>query len=124
MWSVVEILKPDRIGHGVYAAYDPKLMKELVRQDIVLEVCPFANIATKTVENVDEIRWILRTFVENGVKFTINTDWAEMIEHNHLHEVFNWLLKEEILSEEELRHCNELAFKRSFVKSTGLKTYL
>jgi adenosine deaminase len=124
MWEIVEVLKPDRIGHGVYAAYDAKLMKELVRRDIVLEVCPFANLATKTVENVDEIRWILRTFIENDVKFTINTDWAEMIEGNHLHETFDWLLKEKILSEEELRCRNELAFRRSFIKSSGLKAYL
>ncbi|MDR0968236.1 MAG: hypothetical protein LBL99_01200 [Holosporaceae bacterium] len=124
MWKIVEFFKPDRIGHGIYAAYDAKLMKELVKQDIALEICPLANLATKTVENADEMRWILRTFVENGVKFTINTDWAEMIEGNHLREVFKWLYEEKILSEEELRRCNDLAFKRSFIKSSGLEAYL
>jgi adenosine deaminase len=124
MWEIVEVLNPDRIGHGVFSALDPKLMKELVRRDIALEVCPFANLATKTVENVDEMRWILRTFVENDVKFTINTDWAEMIEGNHLHETFDWLCREEILNEEELLRCNKLAFERSFIKGPGLGAYL
>jgi adenosine deaminase len=124
MWEVIEILKPQRIGHGICAAYDVELMRELVKRDIVLEICPFSNLATKAVENVEEMRWILRTFIENDVKFTINTDWPEVIEKNHLYEQFNWLRKEKILSDEELQRCNRLAFERTFVPGRGLDAYL
>jgi adenosine deaminase len=124
MWKIIEILAPKRIGHGIFAAYDAELMKELIRRDIVLEICPLSNLATEAVKNVDEIRHILRTFIANGVKFTINTDWPEVIENNHLCEEFEWLLSEKILNEDELKMCNNLAFERSFVRGCGIDPYL
>jgi adenosine deaminase len=124
MWEVVEKLSPDRIGHGIYAAYDKELMNELKRRQIVLEICPFSNLATKAVENIDEMRFILRTFVENNVPFTINTDWPEVIRGNHLHEQFTWLLEQKILSAAELTDCNKLAFEHSFVTAPGITPYL
>ncbi|MDR1233476.1 MAG: hypothetical protein LBJ75_04450 [Puniceicoccales bacterium] len=124
MWEIIEFLRPARIGHGLCAAYDVQLMKELVRRDIVLEICPLSNLATKSVENIDEMEYILRRFVENGVKFTINTDWPEVIEGNHLHEQLQWLIDKKILSEEELEKCNKLSFERTFVPGCGLGPYL
>lgn len=124
MWEALEFVKPSRIGHGIQAAYDKKLMKELVKQDIVLEVCPLSNIVTQAVENVDELRFILRTFIENNVKFCINTDWPEMIERAHLRRQFQFLLNEGILDEEELKRCNKIAFASTFVPGKGLEAYL
>jgi adenosine deaminase len=37
---VVELLEPDRIGHGVKAAYDPRAMAMIRDRGIVLEICP------------------------------------------------------------------------------------
>src|SRR5690606_32260107 len=75
MWDVVKYAKPDRIGHGIKAAYDKELMKVLAEQEIVLEVCPISNIANSNVSGVDELRYIFDQFIENGVKFCINSDW-------------------------------------------------
>lgn len=124
MWEALEFVKPDRIGHGIRAAYDKTLMKELVKRGTVLEVCPLSNIATKAVENVEEMRFILRTFVENNVKFTINTDWPEMIEGGHLWQQFKMLLDEKILTQEELKKCNQTAFASAFAPIGGLAAYL
>lgn len=124
MWEAVEFIKPKRIGHGIKAAYDKPLMKELVKQDIVLEVCPMSNLMTKAVENEEELRFILRTFIENKVKFTINTDWPEMIEDAHLWRQFAMLRDKKILTEEELKRCNQIAFKSAFAPSGGLDAYL
>ncbi len=124
MWEAIEYLQPARIGHGIKAAYDKKLMKELAKREIVLEVCPLSNIATKSVENIEELKFILRTFIENKVLFTVNTDWPEMIENAHLKDQFIFLLNEGILTEEELVECNKTAFKSSFVPAGGLNAYL
>lgn len=124
MWEAVEFIRPKRIGHGVKAAYDKKLMKELVKQDIVLEVCPMSNLMTKAVENEEELKFILRTFVENKVKFTINTDWPEMIEGAHLWRQFAMLRDKKILTEEELKNCNQIAFASTFAPKGGLEAYL
>lgn len=124
MWEVIEYLQPSRIGHGIRAAYDKKLMKELAKRNIVLEVCPLSNLMTKAIENKEELRFILRTFVENKVKFCINTDWPEMIEGAHLWRQYKMLRDEHILTEEELLTCNEIAFASAFAKKGGLDAYL
>ncbi len=124
MWEAIEFIKPKRIGHGIKAAYDKVLMKALVKHDIVLEVCPMSNLMTKAVENEEELKFILRTFVENKVKFTINTDWPEMIADAHLWRQFAMLRDKKILTEEELIHCNKIAFASTFAPSGGLDAYL
>lgn len=125
MWEVLEYLQPQRIGHGILAAYDKPLMKELAKRKIVLEVCPMSNLATKAVENVDEMKYILRTFTENKVPFTINTDWPEVIEGCRLRTQYRLLRDMGILSEQELKTCTRTAFSASFVpKKGGLDAYL
>ncbi len=124
MWDALEYLKPDRIGHGILASRDEALMAELKRRNVVLEVCPMSNIVTTAAKDVDEIRTIIRTFVENGVPFTINTDWPEVIENGHLKKQYRLLLEQGILSDDELRACTETAFQASFVKKPGLEAYL
>jgi adenosine deaminase len=124
MWEAVEFVAPSRIGHGIKAAYDKKLMKVLSKKGIVLEICPMSNIVTKAVENIDELKFILRSFIEHKVKFTINTDWPEMIQNAHLRMQFRMLKDEGILSEDELIACNKTAFEASFVPKGGLGAYL
>ena len=124
LWEAIEAAAPERVGHGIYAAYDEAMMKELAKRGTVLEVCPFSNLATRAVENEEEMRWIIRRLIEGGVKITINTDWPEVIERNHLHEQFEWLRMQEIMSETELEAANRLAFEASFVPGVGLGAYL
>ena len=124
MWEAIEFIKPKRIGHGIKAAYDKALMKELVKQDIVLEVCPMSNLMTKAVENEEELKFILRTFIENKVKFTINTDWPETIAGAHLWRQFAMLRDKNIMTEEELERCNKIAFESTFAPTGGLDAYL
>src|SRR3970282_1220844 len=49
--EVVEMLRPDRIGHGILAARDPALMAALREREIVLEICPTSNLLTKALQN-------------------------------------------------------------------------
>lgn len=124
MWEALEFIKPSRIGHGIKAAYDKKLMREFVQRGVVLEICPLSNIMTRAVENEEELAYILRTFIENKVKFCINTDWPEMIENARLREQFQFLLEKKILTMEELETCNRIAFASTFIPGKGLEAYL
>ncbi len=123
--EALEYAKPERIGHGIRAAYDVPLMKELARRKVVLEVCPMSNLVTKAVENKEEMKFILRTLIENKVRFCINTDWPEVIEGCHLRQQFRMLSNEAFLSQEELRICNRTAFEATFIpRPGGLDAYL
>lgn len=125
MWEALEYANPSRIGHGILAAYDKPLMKELAKRKVVLEICPMSNLATKAVENLDEVRFIIRTLIENKVPFCINTDWPEVIEGCRLRSQLQWLLDEKVMTEPELETCNRTAFKASFIpRPGGLDSYL
>ncbi len=125
IWEALEYLQPQRIGHGILAAYDKPLMQELARRKVVLEVCPMSNLATKAVENMDEMKFILRTFIENNVPFCINTDWPEVIEGCRLPVQYKLLRDNNLLTEQELKKCTRTAFAASFVpKQGGLDAYL
>ena len=76
---VIELLEPDRIGHGVKAAYDPRTMAMLRERGIVLEICPTSNLNTGVVSGWEEFRWIFDQFHRNGVRYTISTDGPEML---------------------------------------------
>ncbi|NDU79642.1 adenosine deaminase, partial [Actinomadura sp. DSM 109109] len=70
--AVVERLKPHRIGHGIRAAYDEAAMKLLKERDVVLELCPTSNLHTRAVEGITELKHIIRTLWDRGVKITLN----------------------------------------------------
>src|SRR5439155_643990 len=67
--DVLELLRPDRIGHGIVAAGDAELMRELREREVVLEICPTSNLLTKSLPDEAAVRDVFHTFVENGVLF-------------------------------------------------------
>jgi adenosine deaminase len=111
--EVVDVLRPERIGHGILAAGDVELMAELREREIVLEICPTSNLLTKALPDEDAVRETFRTFVENGVQFTIATDGPEMM-RTHLRDEFDLLLRIRALDESEAREANRRAHDAAF----------
>jgi len=71
IWQALR-LGAERIGHGVRAIEDPKLMSYLADRQIGIESNLTSNVQTMTVP--DYASHPLRTFLENGLAATINTD--------------------------------------------------
>lgn len=115
MWDCVTYAKPHRIGHGIKAAYDKKLMKVLSEKNIVLEVCPLSNLMTKAVKDNEEMKFILQTLFENKVKVTINTDWPEMIRDAHLIKQYEYLEVNNILSRSQIEQTIKWSFESTFI---------
>jgi adenosine deaminase len=111
---VVELLEPDRIGHGVKAAYDPRAMALISERGIVLEICPTSNLSTGVVSGWDEFRWIFDTLRRNGVRFTISTDGPEMLK-SYIRDEMATLGRLGILSFEEQEVAAATAMAASFV---------
>lgn len=112
---VVRVLRPHRIGHGLIAAQNKKLLKEIAKQKIVLEVCPTSNLCNSILKGVDELRAVIRAFLDNGVHFTVNTDGPEMYKTSVLKEE-EFLLANDIMNERELEQCMKWAFEGAFVR--------
>ena len=113
--EVLDVLRPDRIGHGILAAGDVELMRELSEAEVVLEICPTSNLLTKALPDEEAVRWIFRTFVDHGVRFTIATDGPEMM-RTHLRDEFDLLLRLGALTEEELDEANARGHEATFVR--------
>lgn len=115
--AAIRHLKPDRIGHGVRAAYDEDALKMLADEGIVLEICPTSNIHTRAISGMPEMSYILRRFIESGVQFTINTDATYMLATDLRREV-ELLVRNGILSGEDVSRCFATASEASFIRSS------
>lgn len=51
VWAALDRLRADRIGHGVRAVEDPRLLDALAQRKICLDVCPTSNIALGVAES-------------------------------------------------------------------------
>jgi adenosine deaminase len=113
--EVLEVLRPDRLGHGILAAGEEALMRELRESEVVLEICPTSNLLTKALPDEAAVRDVFRTFVENGVRFSIATDGPEMM-RTHLRDELDLLLRIGALTQEELAEANERGHGASFIR--------
>jgi adenosine deaminase len=112
--AVVDRLRPHRIGHGIRAAYDEAAMRLLREQDVVLELCPTSNLHTHAVSGVDELKHIVQTFLDRGVKLTLNTDGPYLLETDMRSEVA-LVEKHGIMSPDQVDRALATAREYSFI---------
>jgi adenosine deaminase len=72
IWQAIHELGAERIGHAVRAVEDPALMDYLAGHHIGVESCLTSNVQTSCVP--DYPSHPLKTFLEHGMRATINTD--------------------------------------------------
>lgn len=70
--AVVEELAPDRLGHGVRAAEDPRLLATIVERGIALEVCPASNASLGVFEDPRDVP--LRALLDAGATVALGAD--------------------------------------------------
>jgi adenosine deaminase len=112
--EALEALEPDRIGHGVHSADDPRVLEMLRERGTVLEVCPSSNLNTGVLRDPADIRRVLRAMIEHGVRFTISTDGPEML-RTYLRDELQLLLRSEILTLDEVHEAIAVGSTASFL---------
>jgi adenosine deaminase len=70
--GALDSLHVSRIDHGIRLTEDPELLRRVVREEVLLTVCPLSNVCLQAVKNVGEVP--IRKFLEEGVQFSINSD--------------------------------------------------
>lgn len=68
----LDLLHVERIDHGIRLIQDADLMARIAKENILLSVCPLSNVRLRAVQNVQQVP--IRTFLDAGVKFSINSD--------------------------------------------------
>jgi adenosine deaminase/aminodeoxyfutalosine deaminase len=71
VWAALR-LGAERIGHGIAAARDVELMRQLRERDIPLEICITSNLATGVVKRLEDHP--IRQLYDAGVPIVLNTD--------------------------------------------------
>lgn len=87
-----------RIGHGVRAKEDEAVVRDIIRKNIPLEMCPTSNRQTHAVEDMSTYPII--DYLEKGICVTVNTD-DPAIEGTTIGAEFEYLRKEFGLTEEQ-----------------------
>ena len=72
VWAALDVLKVERIDHGVQSTKDPALMKRLAQDRIPLTVCPLSNLKLCVFPKLDEHN--LRDLLDAGLMATVNSD--------------------------------------------------
>ena len=109
--ETLDALRPSRIGHGVRAVEDPRLVDDLAERGVVLEVCPGSNVALGLFPSVE--RHPIARLREAGVAVTVSTDDPPFFgttlgaEWEALERAFGWSL-------EDLDALNRVALGAAF----------
>jgi adenosine deaminase len=72
VWSALDVLKVERVDHGVQSAKDPALMQRLAQDRIPLTVCPLSNL--KLCVFPDLAQHNLGALLDAGLVATVNSD--------------------------------------------------
>jgi adenosine deaminase len=110
--EAIELAQPDRIGHGIHAIEDRKVIELIKENGVTLEVNPWSNYLTNSVRTIDEHP--LKKLFDLGVRVTINSDDPEVLETNVNNE---YRIAHEILgmSMDDIASCNRYAYEASFI---------
>jgi adenosine deaminase len=72
IWSALDVLKVERIDHGVQAMHDPALMQRLAQDRIPLTVCPLSNLKLRVFPTLAQHN--LQRMLDAGIMATVNSD--------------------------------------------------
>ena len=72
IWGALDVLKVERIDHGVQALQDPALVARLVRTGTALTVCPLSNLKLRVFPTLEQHN--LGRMLEAGLVATVNSD--------------------------------------------------
>jgi adenosine deaminase len=72
VWETLTTLVPDRLGHGIRSVEDPRVLDEVVRRDVTLEVCPGSNVALGVYKAAEDVP--LRRLMEAGAQIALGAD--------------------------------------------------
>lgn len=112
--EVMDLINPERIGHGIRSVDDDELLKLLNENNTLLEICPSSNLNTGVVKNLAEFKKIFTKLKKYNIKFSINTDGPEMLKTKLFNE-YMLLLENGILTKEELLASAKNAAAASFI---------
>ena len=118
IWDALQFLEVERIGHGVTAREDPKLIEYLNEKQIGIEMSPVSNLRTGVVKSIKEHP--IREFYNKGLLVTVNSDDPSLF-HTDLNNEFIQIHKHLGFSLAELFQLSLNGIKTAFIDESVKK---
>ena len=103
--------KGGRIGHGIHSMEDENVVKELVSNNVLLEISVTSNVFSQCVPSLDEHP--IRKLYDQGVMININTDDPGLMGISLKHE-YDLIGKHFGFDEKDFILCNLYSARASF----------
>jgi len=110
--AALEMYRPTRIGHGIRCAGDRRVMRRLIEQDVLLEVCPTSNWITSAVPSL--AAHPLPALLREGVPVCVNSDDPNLFGIDLVNE-YEVCAREFGFGEAEFSAMNKAALRHSFL---------
>ena len=121
VWQAIDILGIKRIDHGNNCLQDESLVKEIVKRDIALTICPLSNTALQVIDDLKNHP--LKKMLDLGLKVTINSDdpayFGGQVNRNYIE-----IQKALNLSKSDLYLLAQNSFKYSLLNEDKKQQYL
>ncbi len=112
VWEALDLLKVNRIDHGVRSEEDEQLMTRLINEKMPLTVCPLSNLKLCVVKDMKDHN--IRRLLKKGVHVTVNSDDPSYF-GGYMNDNFFAIQQALDLSNDELKQLAINSFEASFI---------
>lgn len=112
VWEALDLLKVNRIDHGVRSEEDEQLMARLINEKMPLTVCPLSNLKLCVVKDMKDHN--IRRLLQKGVNVTVNSDDPSYF-GGYMNDNFFAIQQALDLSNDELKQLAVNSFEASFI---------
>lgn len=120
IWECLDILKVDRIDHGINSIEDPHLVSELKGRNIYLTTCPIWRSTDPEPQDIKRIK----NMYERGLLVTLNTDDPAEFDSGYLTNLLIGVQEKSGYSKFDLVNFMINAFKGSWLSRSDKHVYL
>jgi adenosine deaminase len=121
VWEALDLLKVNRIDHGVRSEEDSALMQRLIAEKMPLTVCPLSNLKLCVVDDMQQHN--IRRLLQQGVHVTVNSDDPSYF-GGYMNDNFIAIAEALDLSNDELKQLAINSFEASFISEADKANWI
>jgi len=121
VWEALDLLKVNRIDHGVRSEEDPELMQRLIAEKMPLTVCPLSNLKLCVVDDMQQHN--IHRLLQQGVHVTVNSDDPSYF-GGYMNDNFIAIAEALDLSNEEIKQLAINSFEASFITDADKEQWI
>ncbi|WP_343597365.1 adenosine deaminase [Acinetobacter sp.] len=121
VWEALDLLKVNRIDHGVRSEEDPQLLERLVKERMPLTVCPLSNLKLCVVDDMAQHN--IKRLLDQGLCVTVNSDDPAYF-GGYMNDNFFAITEALNLNEAELKQLAINSFEASFLSEVEKEKWI